>query len=329
MRQSNFELLRIIAMFAIVLHHLIVNAINVVGYNIPFVSNINNNTLLVVNSFLTGGVNCFILISGYFGIKLSKHSVIRLLFDCIIVAFIGVLICYLFSGDTLILKPTSIWNNCKFTHYWFVTHYLILMLLSPIIESSMKSMSYREFTTWLIILIFINLYFGYYLGVVNRDGYNFVNFIMLYYIGRYLRISNDYNWYKIISRYSFYISISVCVVFSFLYIVVSDFAWIKGMKYWAYNSPWVLISSMSIFMYFSNMKINNKWINMVAKGAFGIYLLQGVGAFAPMRNNWAIISYNELGILGLLAYSCGLFLVLATISLLINKCTKKIYNSIK
>ena len=55
MRQSNFELLRIMAMFAIVLHHLIVNAINVVGYNNSFVDNFNNDTLLVINSMLVGG----------------------------------------------------------------------------------------------------------------------------------------------------------------------------------------------------------------------------------------------------------------------------------
>lgn len=35
-RKSNFELLRIFAMFGIVLHHLMVNDLDVLGYNKPY-----------------------------------------------------------------------------------------------------------------------------------------------------------------------------------------------------------------------------------------------------------------------------------------------------
>lgn len=36
MRKSNFEALRIFAMFGIVLHHLMVNDLDVLGYNKPY-----------------------------------------------------------------------------------------------------------------------------------------------------------------------------------------------------------------------------------------------------------------------------------------------------
>lgn len=275
MRQSNFELLRIMAMFAIVLHHLIINAINVVGYNNPFVGSFNNDTLLIINSMLVGGVNSFVLISGYFGIKVSKRSIIRLIFDSFIFALIGLLICYLMTGDHFMLKPSSIWNNCKFTHYWFVTHYLILMLVSPIIESSLNNVTYKVFSLWICILLVINVYFGYCLHVVNENGYNFVNFIMLYYIGKYIRVSKEKGWFRTMSQYSLAISIMTCILFSIIYIIISNYTWIKGVRFWGYNSPWVLLSSILFFIFISKLAISNKWINTMAHGTFGIYLLQG------------------------------------------------------
>ena len=62
-RQSNFELLRIVAMLLIVAHHFLI-ATGRLDYR--------SGTLRggeLVNSFCVVGVNCFILISGYFGIK--------------------------------------------------------------------------------------------------------------------------------------------------------------------------------------------------------------------------------------------------------------------
>ena len=227
------------------------------------------------------------------------------------------------------LKPLTIWNNCKFTHYWFITHYLILMLVSPIIESSIKNITYKEFSFWIIILLVINIFFGYYLYVVNENGYNYVNFIMLYYIGRYIHVSKEKGWYRTISCYSLPISIISCILFSIIYIIISNHVWIKGIRFWGYNSPWVLLSSVLNFIFISNLRISNKWINTVAQGTFGIYLLQGVGVFIPIRNSYAIMSYNELGLLGLFLYSSFLFLILATISQLINKCTQIIYKKIK
>ena len=59
-RNSNIELLRIIAMTFIVIWHISVHAQK---------GELNSHNYIV--AFCTTGVNLFILISGYFGIKLT------------------------------------------------------------------------------------------------------------------------------------------------------------------------------------------------------------------------------------------------------------------
>lgn len=328
MRQSNFELLRIVAIWGIVLHHLIINGISTVGYNQEFHADNNSMSLLFINSILVGSVNCFVLISGWFGIKVSIRTIIRLLCDCMIFALTGILITFFMTSDSSLLNLSILWDNGKFTHYWFITHYLVLVLISPVLESSIQNIKYRTFAIWILILIIINVYFGYFLGVVNKDGYNYINFILLYYIGRFLRISQGQSWMQCLKKYSLLLSGGVSILFSIIYTAVSFYKWIPGIRFWSYNSPWVLISSIFLFIYFSKFKFKSKIVNIIATGALGIYLLQGVGVFGPIRNHYAILANNSFGICGLIIYSIFLFSILCFISVIINKMLQSLYSKI-
>ena len=74
-RDSNLELYRIILMILIIAHHYVVNSdlINIILSNI---SNCKSIFLLIFGAWGKIGINCFILISGYFmcksNIKIKK-----------------------------------------------------------------------------------------------------------------------------------------------------------------------------------------------------------------------------------------------------------------
>ena len=69
-RNSNLELLRIIAMIFIIAHHLVTFALD----GLPFVAdNLNTFVLYFITMFGKMGVNLFIFISAYFMIK-SKFT---------------------------------------------------------------------------------------------------------------------------------------------------------------------------------------------------------------------------------------------------------------
>ena len=56
-RLSNFELLRIVAMFGIVLHHLVIKGASTCGYVTPYNYEKDGFIGLILNSLEDGGVN--------------------------------------------------------------------------------------------------------------------------------------------------------------------------------------------------------------------------------------------------------------------------------
>ena len=84
-RASNFELLRIIIMVMIIMGHLVLatrKTGNMVG--------VDFYVLNLVQSFTTVAVNVFVLISGYFGIKLKFNKLAQLDLRIIVYTYIFV-----------------------------------------------------------------------------------------------------------------------------------------------------------------------------------------------------------------------------------------------
>ena len=75
-RDSNIELLRIVCMMFIVVHHSLLGL-----YSVPFVlegqgeCDVLSGSALILNGFCYIGVNVFILISGYYGIKFKWRAI--------------------------------------------------------------------------------------------------------------------------------------------------------------------------------------------------------------------------------------------------------------
>ena len=77
-RSSNFELLRLLCIFGILMMHTF-------GGIDTSVSFFNTEIHVLVNSIFNMGVTCFILLSGYFGIRFDFKKLIRL--DLMIIFF--------------------------------------------------------------------------------------------------------------------------------------------------------------------------------------------------------------------------------------------------
>jgi surface polysaccharide O-acyltransferase-like enzyme len=65
-RDSNFELLRLVCMFFILIQHFITNGLNITGHRLILDGTGDPNIVGIVScSFVIIAVNCFVLISGY------------------------------------------------------------------------------------------------------------------------------------------------------------------------------------------------------------------------------------------------------------------------
>lgn len=191
-RDSNMELLRIIAMWMITIHHFLVNAgmtYSGIAGRAPLAPGYEWATML--NGFVYIGVNCFILISGYYGIKFKWKGLFKLWLFCAFYELCSPIISHLLHGDPIsIMQTLHDTIFCfSFSHNWFIMCYVCLYFLSPLLNSARDNMDKRKYLIVLGLLTILTLYFGYWRHVVfwNPDGYSVANFVYVYLIGGYIQ----------------------------------------------------------------------------------------------------------------------------------------------
>ena len=95
-RNSNLELLRIVAMLMVTMLHFNACA-NVDLMSFPDGMLCQYKWAFMIESFCIVAVNCFVLMSGYFGIKLKGRSVLKLYLQCFVMGLLAYLLYIWFS----------------------------------------------------------------------------------------------------------------------------------------------------------------------------------------------------------------------------------------
>jgi hypothetical protein len=264
-RDSNLELLRILAMiFILVLHS------NFSGIGAPkFVEVSNNVGISFVRNFVESlalvGVNCFIFISGWFGIRPKVLSFIKLIFQCLFLYFL-IYIIYAFIEPHEINISSTI--NCfNFFNRWFLLAYFGLYLLSPVLNSFVEQSSQKQYK---IVLISIGLLLLCICWLL-KHYYEITSFIFIYLLARYIK-----KYGGLFFSYSKRIDILVyliCTALTALLMMFSELLSHGPSILGDYNAPFVFIASMYLFLFFTKLKLQNKVINWIAESAFAVYLI--------------------------------------------------------
>ena len=287
-RLSNFELCRIIAMFLIVLHHFLIKGAATCGYTKPYFLQEDGLFGLCLNGFTIVGVNVFILISGWFGIKGSRkavHQILRLVLDCIIYGSLSYVFCLLAFDCSFNFRELI--KNQLFIYNWFVVSFIMLVIIAPMLEKIISNSTDKEMLQYLGLLTVINILFGYLLGNLNANGYNVLNFIYLYFVARILRRYSTTILYKKIFHFGLLIWIIISIVLAVGFVFYSKYvpySTAHTIKYFAYNNPLILLSSVTFFGWFSLLRLQRNWINIFAQGTFGTFLLHTTITIQHYRN---------------------------------------------
>ena len=274
LRNSNLEILRIVSMILILFHHFYYNNINLDYSNLT----INQFIVQFLSSAGKIGVNCFVLITGYFTIE-SKFKIKKLL------KLYGQILFYSIGGG--IIAVTVFHTNIgikdliktilpiSYNNWWFITTYIIVYLLSNYINKFLKSISKKEYiflvalllVIWSIIPSFIN-------GKIEFSTIDW--FILLYMIGAYIKLYVNNNT---INNKKVAILLSILICLSALSIIVLDKFYNKieiDPLHFALpmNQILPLLISICLFIIFLNYKCNNsKIINKIASCTLGVYLI--------------------------------------------------------
>lgn len=275
MRDSSFELLRIVLMVFITIHHFIVLGLGLLNlhescdYNL-ILSDSQINYALFFNAFCVCAVDCFVLISGYFGIKTTKKRYVSLLATLIFYVLLLAILPNLLVGN---FKMALYWSLfLSHTPYWFIVDYLFLMVFAPMLNIAFEKLDKRTINYILIGLTLICCYFGFIQEhPANKNGYTIIQFIFMYYIGRWIKC-NDFN-ISMTRSIGMYIGGAILTATSsiFLYhIGLGNYVW----RCFYYNSPSVILSAVGIFMIFKNISFESRIVNKYAKSALAIYMVQ-------------------------------------------------------
>lgn len=80
-----------------------------------------------------------------------------------------------------------------FSHsaYWFITDYILLMILSPFLNRLIKSLTKEKFVGLLILVLVIWSIIPTFIGIKSFDINDLVWFVVLYIIGTFIRLHID------------------------------------------------------------------------------------------------------------------------------------------
>lgn len=154
-RESNFEVLRTIAMFFIVVYHCLTHGVgDEYGFNIAnpvTLSNVLFSDFMLV--FSSVAVNLYVMISGYFlaDLDFKPSRIIRIwscacFYSCVItVGFMAMQLTpvnFVSLGKSFFPLSTDA--------YWFVTQFVGLLILSPFLAMIVQQLSYRQYLFLLV-----------------------------------------------------------------------------------------------------------------------------------------------------------------------------------
>ncbi len=224
---------------------------------------------LAVEAAAITGVNCFTMISGYFGIRLRAKGVASFLFQCLFYS-VGI------YSACMIVRPqqTSFgewmesWLVLSQTDLWYVPAYFCLMLLSPILNAGIDALGKQKFGITLSLFALFTFWCGWWWdGKFNPTGYTAMQLILMYMIARYFRLHVSPGFLKS-HRLMWGAGFTLFTAGIFL-----TSLWLPYEKAFAYNAPLVVLATISLFCFFTTFSFKSRFVNYAAKSAFAVYLI--------------------------------------------------------
>lgn len=265
-RNSNYELLRIIAVFGIVCMHSF-------GSVAEYLTGANQVVYIFINSIFDTGVTCFILISGYYGIKLNIKKMVTLAFMVFFYSVCGIGCSYLTGADIGMEELVKSFVPILSRKYWFVSCYFWLTALAPFlnrIPDSMKKSGFEKLLCTMLLLFSIIPTFLYF-EIMQDSGRGMAHMILIYLLGRYLNIYRK----DACKKSTLWIILLISVGSTF--ILNLSLTILTGRYFAPFTrncSLTIIISAIALLLLFGTIQIQKRWLNALASNVLAIYVFE-------------------------------------------------------
>lgn len=272
-RDSNIELLRIIATLFILVTHCngwflrewgSITSWNTGGYMVGVCR-------VLIQNISCLGVDIFVLISGFYGIRPKVKSIVNL-FTLLLFFYVGCYCwdCYL-GNDTFTFAGLMA-NTAAFSREnWFINSYIFLMLLSPLVNAFVDKESPKTIALYIVIFAVLTLYFGCYRSNpywYYNWGYSVTMMLNVYLVGKILgKCKEQLRSVKYV--YLVFIFVFLIGLMSVVRLISSnEEVWLH------YGSPLTICASCTCFLLFYRLPtFHSGIVNWIGKSCLACFIL--------------------------------------------------------
>lgn len=287
-KNANIELLRILSMLMVITLH----ALDKSGI-MAYCNGTKPGTYvyIVLEALSICAVNVYVLISGYFLCKSSFKTgrLTELIFQVLFYSVGGLLAGLVFdkgfAGELDTYKIAEYIFPFHFTTYWFMSAYVVMYMLSPIIARGVAAMGKKAHKAVMVMLLLYECVFKSIIPIISYDdkkGYDALWFITLFVVSAYIRLYGI-GFLSSASRGLILYLLSTVLIFAekvFIDIVVAKTGRMKEMSdirvSFHYNHLFVLLSAVGLFVFFLKKKeiggFAARFVVAIAPMSLGVYL---------------------------------------------------------
>lgn len=278
-RDSNIELLRIIAMVMVLILHADFHALGAPDAAEIVLKPMSSSLKVLLEVMSIGAVNIFVLISGWFTIKPSVKGFSAFIFQWLFFSIGTYVVSLLWGFSEISIKGfAKCFLLTDAPTYWFILSYICLYLFAPVLNAFIKNSSKRELLTVILSFFIFQTIYAFisggadFLGKGYLKGYSALSFMGLYLLASYIKKYVDLT--KISRCFYLYSYLVLSLILSFIFTVCNlvDMEPVTS-RLLCYSNPLVIMSSLSLMLYFTQISFKSGFVNSIARSSFAVYLL--------------------------------------------------------
>ncbi len=312
-RNSSIELLRILALL--------------LSFWLHASGSYENNELsawisVLVSTVGNTGVSCFILISGYYGIRFDVKKMLKLDWMLVFYAWTGLALSLLWGEPVGMEEAVSHVFPVIGRHSWYFTCYFALAFLSPFLNELAETLEKKRFRELLavMLLLFSAVTTFFFFDITQDGGKGIVHMVLLYLIGRYLRLYHEHTVFsgKRLLGGFFALLIVNTALNGVLYAVT-------GTMHNAFardNTLFTIGESVCLFLFFRGRYFESRWVNRVASTVPASFVMEWTVRSVILKYLFDYLAlresdWYELAMLGVSALLIAMGFVIETLRRLV------------
>lgn len=314
----------------------------------------NQIALYILESLCICAVDLFILICGYFSCTTQKRSLLKpfeLYFEIVFIRLgmdiVYNVVKYMWKGTVGFSLRSFLINfilSDLILGNYFVVLYIVLYFISPYINLVLEK---QDSLQWRKLLLTLLLLFSVYAVCVdlyneildtermgmspitawgNKQGFNIVNFVLMYIIGAYIRRQSPFK--KVKSRFLVLAIVGNTLIIS-LWAFVNTLLSKHGLRSaWVYHNPLVILQAVLFFVLFSRLTFQSTIVNNLSKASFTCFLFHGY-VLGLIKIEWAVEQPLPIMLVHICVCICIIYLLSWVVYQIYRLCTVWFFDIIK